>query len=193
MCEGQEAPIECPVCHVGRYAFDMIEEAEDAAPSAEVTTPPKEEVTKRTAAEILKQALTKEKETLKIYSDAAKTIKDLAAKKLISELAAEELGHVRKLEHYKTEGLQPHEMKKIQDLHISDYLVEKELTPDMNLQDVLIFAMKREQKAHEFYLNLSKTVDEGDTKQLFTILAEEELSHKNKLETLYDDIIYKED
>lgn len=193
VCEGQEAPIECPVCHVGRYAFDMIEEAEDIVSSADVAAPPKEEITKKTVAEILKQAVAREKETHKVYSDAMQIIKDPGAKKLISDLAAEELGHVRKLERYKTKGLQPHEMKKIQDLHISDYLVDKELTPNMNLQDVLIFAMKREQKAHEFYLNMSKAMDEGDTKHLFDILAQEELSHKNRLEIFYDDVVYKED
>jgi rubrerythrin len=178
---------------VGRYAFDAVGEAEDVVPSAEVTPPPQEEITKKTVAEILKQALAREKEAYKVYSDAKEILKDPGAKKLISDLAAEELGHVRKLEHYKAEGLKPKEMKKIQDLHISDYLVDKELTPDMHLQDVLIFAMKREKKAHEFYLNISEAVDEGDAKQLFNILAQEELSHKNKLEIFYDDLIYKED
>lgn len=193
VCDGQEAPIECPVCRVGRYAFDMVEGAGVAAPSTKVTAPPNEEVTKKTVAEILKQALAKEKEAHKVYSNASKTIKDPGAKKLIGELAKEELKHVRRLEQYKTEGLQSREMKKIQDLRISDYLVDKELTPNMNLQDVLIFAMKREQKAHEFYLNMSKAVDEADTKRLFDVLAQEELSHKNRLETFYDDVIYKED
>ncbi len=193
VCEGQEAPMECLVCHIGRYAFDMVEEAGVVAPSTKAAAPPKEEIIKKTVAEILKQALAKEKEAHKVYSDALKIVKDPGARKLISDLAKEELGHVRYLERYKTEGLQLREMKKIQDLRISDYLVEKELSPDMNLQDVLIFAMKREQKAHEFYLNLSKAVDDADAKRLFDILAQEELSHKNRLETFYDDVIYKED
>lgn len=193
VCEGQEAPIQCPVCHVGRYAFDMVEEAEVVASPAEVAAPSKEEITKKTVAEILKQAVAREKEAHQVYSDAKEIIKDPGAKKLISDLAAEELGHVRKLEHYKAEGLLPKEMKKIQDLHISDYLVDKELTPTMNLQDVLIFAMKREKKAHEFYLNMSKAVEESDARHLFDILAQEELSHKNRLETFYDDVVYQED
>lgn len=191
--DGQEAPIECPVCHVGRYAFDMVEEAVVVASSTKAAAPPKEEIIKKTVAEILKQALAKEKEAYKVYSDAQKIVKDPGAKKLISDLAKEELGHVRHLERYKTEGLQLQEMKKIQDLRISDYLVEKELTPDADLQDVLVFAMKREQEAHEFYLKMSKAVDESDAKRLFEILAQEELSHKNRLEIFYDDVIYKED
>lgn len=193
VCEGQEAPFECPVCHVGRYAFDLIEEAGVAASSTKVVAPPKKEITKKIVAEILKQSVAKEKEAYKVYSDALKIVKDPGAKKLIGDLAKEELGHVKRLQRYKTEGLQSREMKKIQDLRISDYLVEKELTPNMSLQDVLIFAMKREKKAHEFYLNMSKAVDETDTKRLFDILAQEELSHKNRLETFYDDVIYRED
>ncbi|MFH1760720.1 MAG: ferritin family protein, partial [bacterium] len=60
------------------------------------------------------------------------------------------------------------------------------------IQDVLIYAIKSEQKAHELYTSLTVLYAEEDEKNLFRKLANEELTHKNDLEKVYDDNIYKE-
>jgi rubrerythrin len=52
--------------------------------------------------------------------------------------------------------------------------------------------MKREESAYNFYNDMSKVVTSTEIKNLFEELAAEELDHKVRIETEYDDVIYKE-
>ena len=51
-------------------------------------------------------------------------------------------------------------------------------------QNILEFAITREQKAHEFYLDLARQTDHSLKRILFERFAREELSHMEKLQTL---------
>src|SRR5574340_958527 len=90
----------------------------------------------------------------------------------------------------KIKKFKPH---KIQDLHITEYLVDKDITEVKDSQDLLIVAMKKEQKSYNFYVSLAQSADSTDMKKLCRILAQEELKHKHKLELYYDDIVFRED
>ncbi len=57
----------------------------------------------------------------------------------------------------------------------------------------MVHVMKREQKVYAFYDNMLKLVTSIPVRNLFEELAAEELAHKVKVETEYDDIFYKED
>jgi len=72
-------------------------------------------------------------------------------------------------------------------------LLDKEITPDSTVQDIMVHVMKREQKIYAFYDNMLKTTTSIPVRNLFEELAAEELEHKVKIETEYDDIFYKED
>ncbi len=85
-----------------------------------------------------------------------------------------------------------HKLKQPHDLHISDYLLDKEVAPDSTIQEIMIHAMKKEQKSYEFYKDMAKVVSSIEVKNLFEELAAEELDHKGRIETEYDDVIYKE-
>jgi rubrerythrin len=50
-------------------------------------------------------------------------------------------------------------------------------------QNILEYAITREQKAHEFYLDLARQTDHPLKRMLFERFAREELSHKEKLQT----------
>ena len=76
---------------------------------------------------------------------------------------------------------------------ISEHLTGGDKLEGAGLQDTLIFAMKREQQAVEFYSNMMSVVKDKAAKQLCQKLVTEELKHKLKLETLYDDMFYTED
>ncbi len=128
--------------------------------------------------EIIKQAIQQEDMAYKFYMDALKFVKDPASQIWLKELAAEELK-------FKPE--------KIHDLHIAEYLVDKNISDVNNFQDVLIVAMKKEQKAYNFYVGMAKSSDNPDMKNLCKILAQEELKHKHKLELYYDDNVYQWD
>lgn len=51
-----------------------------------------------------------------------------------------------------------------------------------NVDEILDFAIQREQEAHDFYMDLAKKLDRPGMKEIFTQYAGEELGHKRKLE-----------
>lgn len=148
----------------------------------------------KTLREILDQAIQNEDEANRFYAEAANTVKDPSAKELLNEFAAIELKHKTVLENFdlSTVGEEHHTVKEAHDYHVGDYLLDKEITPDSSIQDIMIHAMKREQKAYQFFLDMAKVVSSIEVRNLFEDLAAEELDHKGKIETEYDDVIYKE-
>jgi rubrerythrin len=53
---------------------------------------------------------------------------------------------------------------------------------DANVEEILDFAIEREQEAHDFYVELAGKMDRPDMKQIFNQFAQEELGHKAKLQ-----------
>lgn len=145
--------------------------------------------------EILDTAIYKEIASEAVYTAAQEKTQDPGAKALMKELAGEEKKHAQWLKNFKGKGLveQDWHPEKVQDLKISDYLTGGDSLEGAGLQDTLIFAMKREQQAAEFYSQMMSMMRGKDAKLLCQRLAQEELKHKLKLETLYDDLFYTED
>ena len=50
------------------------------------------------------------------------------------------------------------------------------------VEEILDFAIEREQKAHDFYMDLAKKMDRPGMKEIFAHFAGEELGHKAKLQ-----------
>ena len=104
-----------------------------------------------------------------------------------------ERGHIEILNNIRQrKGVKAEDIPEVQDLMISDYLVEGDLTDSMNYQDIIILAMKREEKSHNLYTHLAERVTDGDLKNLFLKLASEEAKHKLHFEKIYDDDVLKE-
>ena len=143
--------------------------------------------------EIIKQAAQQEDKAYKFYMDALKFVKDAAAQLWLKELAGEEIKHRDLLQNFDTSKVKKFKPEKIQDLHISEYLVDKDISEVKDFQDVLIVAMKKEQKSYNFYVGMAKSTDNPEMKNLCKILAQEELRHKHKLELYYDDNVYQWD
>ena len=143
--------------------------------------------------EIVKQAAQQEDKAHKFYTDALKFVKDAAARIWIKELADEELKHKEMLQKLDVSKIKQFKPAKIHDLHITEYLVDKDVHEIKDFQDVLIVAMKKEQKSYNFYVSMAKSSDNPEMKNLCKILAQEELKHKHKLELYYDDNVYQWD
>lgn len=143
--------------------------------------------------EIVKQATQQEEMAYKFYTDALKYVKDAAAKVWLKELAGEELKHKEMLQKFDVSKVKQFKPAKIHDLHITEYLVDKDVHEIKDFQDVLIVAMKKEQKAYNFYVGMAKSADSPDMQKICKVLAQEELKHKHKLELYYDDVVFKED
>jgi rubrerythrin len=60
----------------------------------------------------------------------------------------------------------------------------EQLMSDKKIDEILDYAISREQDAHDFYMALAKRVDRPGMKEIFTQFAGEELGHKSKLEQI---------
>lgn len=143
----------------------------------------------KTFKEIIEFAINEETEAAKFYNKLQGMVKHDWSKKIMKELEEMELGHKKILENFEKEGIAEFTAPEIPDLKISDYLEEVKAAEGMSYQDILITAMKKEEKAKNLYLDLAKKSATPETKNLFLKLAGEEAKHKLQLETVYDDEI----
>ncbi len=144
-----------------------------------------------TFADLVQLGIKKESDTQAFYLYWAQRLADPGARVLLSELAQEEFKHRVFFENLKETDLQRSGPAEVLDLHIGDYLVEKEISEDSSIQDVLISAIHREESAIRFFEYLSGRG--GKMQPTFERLAGEEKKHKLRLETFYDDNILTED
>ena len=131
-------------------------------------------------------AIKREEEAIKVYGDIAGIAKTPGLKKLLLELQEEEKNHRKLLQNITEEKIELLEIKEVTDLKISDYLVEETPSADMNFQDLLILAAKKEQKAVDLYSDLERKVTKKELKKLFEFLIQQEKAHKLKLEEEYE-------
>jgi len=139
--------------------------------------------------DIVDYAIEKEIEAAIFYEEAARNIELAGASQVLKGYAAEERKHeqiLRDLKENKAKITQ-YKFEKIQDIKRSDFLVEMTYRSDMNYEELIRLAMKREEKANKLYLTLVQSTDDDEHAQFFQMLAQEELKHKNSLEKLYDD------
>ena len=75
----------------------------------------------------------------------------------------------------------------VETLNLADYTVDVDVTGDLDYQDALIIAMKREKAAFRLYNDLAERVNDSELRDLFLGLAQEEAKHKLYFETEYDE------
>ena len=97
-----------------------------------------------------------------------------------------------KLLKIKAEGISSFKQESVQDLKIADYVVRDEHRGELNYEQALVLAMKREKAAFRLYLTLSERVKDTEYKNLFLSLAQEESRHKLRFELEYDEFILRE-
>ena len=149
-----------------------------------------------TVEEILEQAIQFEVEAYEFYMGAVDMVKQSHIKDSMKDMAAEEVKHKERLQALlagdTTTLIGVQARGQIQDLKLAEYLVAPTLGPDSTFQDVLVVAMQREKSSNEFYSTMASIAGDEDAKSLFEFLAQEELVHKNKVETLYDEVVYQD-
>jgi len=146
--------------------------------------------------DIIRTAIQREIDAYALYSAASAKAESAHVKEILNDLAAQEQGHRARLEAI-LEGntfrlITKTQRQKVTDLKITDYLIEVPLAPDSDFQDILIVAGKREKASHDLYAALAQVTEDAETKQLFDFLANEEMGHKNRVESLYEELVYKE-
>ena len=144
--------------------------------------------------ELLDAAMYKEIASQAFYIAGQNKAQDPSAKVLMKELAEEELKHLQWLKNLKERGLGKPDwhQEKVPNLMISEYLTGGETLEGAGLQDTLIFAIKREQQAVEFYSKMMGVMRDETAKHLCEKLVHEELKHRLRLEIFYEDLLYEE-
>ena len=143
--------------------------------------------------EVINFAIEKEQEAVDFYIELSKTAKNPGMKPVFLQWSNEEKKHVELLKNIDISSVENSgETTGVYNLKIGDYMVDVEPTPDINYQDALIIAIKREEKAFKMYSVLESQTTNEILKKTFNILKQEEAKHKLKLETEYDEYILKE-
>ncbi len=141
--------------------------------------------------ELLDTAIYREIASQALYIAGQNKTQDPSAKALMKELAEEELKHSQWLKNLREKELakQDWHQEKVPNLMISEYLSGGDTLEGAGLQDTLLFAIKHEQQAVEFYSKMMGIMRDETAKHLCEKLVHEELKHKLKLETFYDDML----
>ncbi len=140
--------------------------------------------------DILGFAIVEEEGAYKFYTDLACKMERPEMTKVFSEFAQEELEHRNRLFEIKQGGgLSFEATGKVTDLKLSDYLVAKKPSLDMDYQDALVLAMKKEKAAFKLYSDLAAKAGSDAIKTFFLALAQEEAKHKLRFELEYDDFL----
>ncbi|OGP55626.1 MAG: hypothetical protein A2Y65_00470 [Deltaproteobacteria bacterium RBG_13_52_11] len=142
-----------------------------------------------TLQDVLTFAIRREDDAQKLYLMFRAMVKDPGAKALLQDLANYELGHKKLLENVLKVGKVGRigGKGKIADLHLSDYMVAEDINHDSSPQDVMLFAIKKEQEAYSIYHMLLGNYVGTELEELFSRLAQEELGHKETLEREYEE------
>lgn len=142
--------------------------------------------------DILDFAIENEQGAVDFYRELAAKATKPWVRDLFEEYAKEEEVHKANLEAVKAgQKLKPVSTE-VLDLKLGDYLVAVQPSPDMDYQDALVLAMKREKAAFRLYTNLAAKVGDDELRDLFLRLAQEEAKHKMHFEIEYDEHILTE-
>ncbi|MBM4276989.1 MAG: hypothetical protein FJ130_03775 [Deltaproteobacteria bacterium] len=141
--------------------------------------------------EILRFAIRKEADTATAYRIAADRASP-GVKKFFEELAEEEEKHRKKLEKFDLKKIGPMRLKETKGLGMSERMDDIPFGPGLTYEELLRMAIKNEEKSQKLYTSTAKLVTDSNLKKLLLILAQEESTHKERLEKIYDDEILTE-
>lgn len=145
-----------------------------------------------TIEEILLFAINSEQESVDFYSRLSAQVNNPEMKQIFRQYAHEEMNHKARLLEIRETGQMEEKAEKVNDLRISDYVVDVMPSPDMSYSDALVLAMKKEKAAFRLYLDLAERAKDDDVKAVFLNLAQEESKHKLRFEVEYDQNVLKE-
>jgi rubrerythrin len=145
---------------------------------------------------IIEASVKVEEQSIALYSMALENAKYPSSKVFLKQLVDEEKGHKNKLLAIMNDESKLSELGSmggaVQDLKIVDMLEDTPLSAESDYEAILVYAAKREKSTYDYYKMLALGLKGTAMAELFSKLAQEELSHKNKLEKEYDDCVLQE-
>ncbi|MDI3516660.1 MAG: hypothetical protein PWP37_1322 [Thermotogota bacterium] len=141
----------------------------------------------------VERAVKMEEASYNFYANLADVVEDRSIAEFAKELAEWELSHKEKLLSLLDGEISTEELGKQlpQTLGIAELFDEDSHAPgkDVKLEELLRFGITKEKKAAKLYESLKIAVDDPVLVELFDKLRSEELTHQEKLEKLYEDMI----
>jgi len=134
--------------------------------------------------EILEFAIAREVEANQLYTYMAGRMKNPEMRKVCEELAKEELEHKAKLE---LEVMKRGEV--VSGIYVSDYMTDAGSEIDMDYEELLIFAIKKEDISVNFYADLAGVIKDEESREALLSLAEEETEHRHRFEVEYANLL----
>jgi len=141
--------------------------------------------------EILDFAVAREQEAVKFYHDLQQETKFQEQRKMLAELEGMEMGHILVIEKLRQTGVKPEDIQRTPNLKIAEYLTAEPEMAELNYQNILIKAMKREESSFKLYSEMSVKFPDAEVSTLFRRLAADEAKHKLIFEKMYDDWMSK--
>ncbi len=145
-----------------------------------------------TVGEVIEYAIGAEERAYNLYMSLYNLVDNPAAKKALKEFAEEELKHKAILEGFKEGEVHASTRAKRVDLKLAETLGDVYAEADLTYQEALVLGMKSEKTAYELYTSLADQVDDEDLRKTLLIIADEEMKHKAKFESEYDQYVLKE-
>jgi rubrerythrin len=142
--------------------------------------------------DVLDFAIGGEEQSVRFYTRMAERAEKPWMRTVFEVFAREEERHKAKLASIKEGRMDLPAPAKVQDLKIRDYVVDQEPDPELDYQQALILAMKKEKAAFRLYSDLADASEDQNLRQTFQALAQEEAKHKLRFEIEYDDNILKD-
>jgi rubrerythrin len=150
----------------------------------------------RTLKDVLTFAIRREVEAAQGYGDMAARASSSTPglRELLLDLKSEEENHRRLLEEMTSTGKLPEAAPPpLPDLGLSDAQEDVPLAPDLTMQELLIFAARKEKTAMDLYTGLAGRPELAAHRKIFEFLAGQERAHKLKLEAAYEERVLTED
>ncbi len=149
---------------------------------------------KKSIAEILEVAIEFERTARDFYSELAPKVSK-RIRYLAEDLAKEEQRHYSLFTELRARPDIEEQLKELvetpaSDSRFSDAIQLPELGDIPDDQEVLQYALGREQAAMEQYKALAESTSPGPIRDLFSYLADEETQHKLELEKLYYEVVH---
>ena len=141
--------------------------------------------------EILRFVIRKEADAAAFYHLAAARSHP-GVKKAFEELAREEEGHKRKLETVDPKKMDRLEVKETKGMGLAEMMEDVPYRSDLSYAELLRMAIKNEEKSCTLYRSMAQGTQDPGLKKVFLLLAQEESTHQERLEKIYDKEILKE-
>jgi len=133
--------------------------------------------------EILEFAIAREIEANQLYLYMAAHLTNPEIQLVCEDFAKEELEHRAKLELMKAD-------EAIAYFDISNYTTKPgRADMDMDYEDMLLFAIKKEDKSINLYRDLAKIIQDVNSRKVLLSLVQEETEHKQRFEIEYNKIL----